>query len=189
MGTPQPCPPIEYGQDCPSCTPHRWPVGENPKFVYAMFTDVINCGVSDFPAPNGEVFQLEQNIGNICNWQHIGDIWHVFWDAKQAGVPLSRLRLFDKDGFQFFSDLSLACPFEYWMYRNDVAACGGMFAGASGFGRIWWNDKNMQIVQGLNLDCGPGTFNETFTGPGMKYTSKFNSRYQRTNIRFQLNFP
>lgn len=154
-----------------------------------MFFDILNCGVSAFPAPNGKVFTLEQNIGNICNWQHIGDVWHVFWDAKQAGFPRSRLRLFDSDGFQFFSDMHIQCPMEYWNYSNDVGACGGMFAGASGGGRVWWNSKNMTVVENFGLDCGSGTFNETFTGPGTKNTSKFNSRYQRTDIRFQYNFP
>lgn len=189
MGTPLPCPPIDHGSDCPACTPGRWPVGENPKFVYVMFFNIIDCGVSSYPAPNGKVFTLEQNIGNICNWQHLGDIWHVFWDAKRIGFAQSRLRLLDKDGFQFFSDLHIQCPMEYWIYTNDVVACGGMFAGAAGFGRIWWNTKNNAIIEGMGLDCGPGAFNETFSGPGSKVTTKFTSLHQRTNIRFQLPFP
>ncbi len=189
MGTPLPCPPIEYGIDCGNCTPGRWAPGETPKFVYALFFGITNCGISRFAAPNGVVFKLEQNPAAWCNWRWLGRNFHVFWDANLLGPPLSRLRLHDVDGFSFFADLSLKCPLEYWLYSNDQNACVLMYAGAGGGGRVWWNSKNMNVVGGAGLDCGPCTFNETFTGPAQKVTSKFNSRYQRTNIRYQLNFP
>lgn len=189
MGTPLPCPPIKSGSDCPACTPGRWPSGETPKFVYVMFWKIINCGVSSYSAPNGHVFTLEQNPANICNWFWLGDTWHVFWDAKRIGPPQSRLRLLDVDGFSFFSDLSLQCPMEYWTYINDQNSCILMYAGARGGGTVWWNSKNNAVITSMGLDCGLGSFNETFRGPSSKITSKFNSLYQRTNLRIQLPFP
>lgn len=185
MGTKLPCPPVESGNDCPLCTPTRWPSGETPKFIFATFTNIIDCGKSRFTPPNGQVFRLEQNPFSVCNWRWLGDTWHVFWDAKLIAPPLSRLRLLDVDGFSFFSDLSLGCPLEYWRYVNDQAACILQYAGALGQGRIWWNDKNLEFVEGLGLKCGPGSFNETFPGPGTKSTTKFNSLHQRTNLRIQ----
>ncbi len=185
MGTRLPCPPVEAGANCTTCTPGRWADGETPRFVYVLFAGIIDCGKSRFTAPNGFVFKLEQVDGIPCNWEWKGDNWHVFWDAKRIGFPQSRLRLLDVDGFSFFSDLHIPCPLEYWNYFNDQLACILMYAGALGTGRVWWNTKNMKVVDGLGLDCGPGAFNETFTGPTSKITSKFNSQYQRTNIRFQ----
>lgn len=185
LGTPLPCPPVEPGNDCPLCTPVRWAVGETPKYVFATFVNIIDCGKSRFTVPNGHVFRLQQNAASDCNWFWEGDNYHVFFDAKMVAPPLSRLRLFDSDGFSFFGSLSIGCPLEYWRYVNNQGACILMYAGALGTGRVWWNDKNMEFVEGLGLNCGAGSFNETFPGPSTKVTTKFNNLYQRTNLRIQ----
>lgn len=154
-----------------------------------MFWGITNCGLSSWPAPNGHTFTLEQQIGNVCTWAFLGSAYHVFWEAKIVGAPLSKLRLMDSDGLSFFNSVSLQCPLEYWTYSNNQAACILFYAGAGGFGRIWWNQKVSFDIDGFGLDCGPELLAEMFTAPGSHIVNKYCDLNQRTNIRILHDYP
>lgn len=185
MGEPVPDPPIDYGTDCPWCTPARWPSNETPAKVYCLFSGITNCGVSSYPAPNGEIFAMDQLDGTPCQWRHNGTVWKPDWTPRRVAGPQSLLRLLDKDGFSFFNSLSLQCPPEGWTYTNQQAACILMYAGAGGIGQVWWNDKINDFIDDFGFTAGRSLFLELFRSTGVYDVYKFCDLYDRTNIRIK----
>lgn len=183
MGQIIPKPPVEYGNDCPSCTPGRWPVGETPKYVYCMFWDVVGCGVSPNDPPNGVVFRMVQQPGNPCLWLLNGSVWRPDFQPKTVGPGMSQLRLLDSGGFSFFIGTSFPCRPEYQRYTNSQAACIFAFAGSAGFGTAWWNDDVTDIITELGLQGNGKLFYELFMQTGVFEVHKFTSLYYRTNIK------
>lgn len=185
MGLPVPDPPEDYGNNCTSCTPARWASGETPQWIYCMFWDIVDCGVSSYPAPNGEIFAMEQTAGNPCIWTKGDGVWRPDFVAKVVGTFQSRLRLLDKDGFGFFVDFHIQCPLEYHIYNNDQGACILAYAGSEGHGTIWWNSKITTIIESLGLRAGSDLFYELFRGTSDEIVHKFCDEYQRTNLKIQ----
>jgi len=185
MGTPIPDPPIEHGNDCGSCTPARWAAGETPKYIYCMFWGIEDCGISPHPAPNGEVFRMEQDPGSPCLYLHQGDIWQPIFSTGTPGVSNSLLQLTDHHGFGFFTKTGPACPDEYATYSNAQIACIFMLAGAKGWGTIFWNLDIETMVDQFGLEPGTNLFYELFKSTAFYYVHKFCDTKQRTNVRFK----
>lgn len=185
MGEPIPNPPIEYGNDCVQCTPLRWPANENPKYVYVMFWNLVDCGWSPHPAPNGQIFKLEQVPGTPCLWHKSIGTWVVNWYARRPAGAQSQLNLADHHGWNFFFAISLQCPFEYWTYTNLQAACILMYAASAGFATIWWNSTITELIEGAGLVPGRSLFYELFKAAGNTEVHKFCDLYQRTNIKIK----
>lgn len=161
----------------------RWADGETPAVIYSTFWSIINCGKSAFSAPNGEIFKCSQLVANACTWLHDGSVFKVDFAARRAAGPQSQLRLYDKDGFFFFDSISMQCPLEGWVYGNNQNACILMYAGAQGFGSIWWNDRITELINGFGLTPGRSLFLELFKAGGVNNVYKFCDLYERTNIK------
>lgn len=90
MGTP--VEPGEKGFDCQHSTPIPFPIGQTPKYLMVMFTDIQKC-VGAPPAapdpPNGP-WILTQNAVQHCIWQNFTGAWMVTYTI---GVNFTRLEL------------------------------------------------------------------------------------------------
>ena len=187
MGRRIPKPPVEHGNDCGACTPARWPAGETPKYIYCMFWGIEDCGVSPHPAPNGDVFRMEQDPTSPCYYFVQGDVWHPNFSTGTPGVSDSRLQLIDHHGFGFFTKTGPACPDEYITYPNAQIACVLMLAGAKGWGTIFWNNDVETMSEQFGLRPGFQLFYELFKSEPFYYVHKFCDLHQRTNIKVQRN--
>lgn len=187
MGLVIPPPPFEFGTDCPKCTPALWAVGETPKFMYAYFSDIINCGVSPHDAPNGVTFLLQQNPLNLCEWVHDGDVWHVDFDPKVFGPNQSRVRLLDHHGFSFFIGTGAPCAPEVIRFVNNQGACLFAWAGASGFCLLDWSGILLDVIEELGIDRKPKLMRESRYVDDTDIVYKLCSLYQRTNLRVLMN--
>lgn len=183
MGLPIPPPPIDYGNNCVTCTPTLWANGQTPTQIYCTFWGISGCGVSPFDPPNGEIFIMDQSIGNPCIWAKTTGTWRPDFIAGGLGGFKSRLRLFDQHGFSFFGAESFNCRPEYWRYINIQAVCMLMFAGAGGFGTIFWLDFVHTLISEVGFDTSHKIFYEFFGRTAFTTVHKICDQYQRTNIR------
>lgn len=188
MGEPITTPTIPHVADCHRCVPPvgtRWPVGETPQYIYATFSGIINCTWSHHPAPNGQIFRLEQQVANVCLWSLTGSIWHVNFIADRIAPNVSQLRLGDHDGWSFFTDQQVACPPELQPYINDQAACIGMLAGAGGFGTIWWNVELIYLAEQFGLKPSERLMYDVFPVNSDFNVHRFADQRDHTNVKIK----
>lgn len=185
MGIQVPPPPYDKGTDCSYCTPSLWPPGSTPKYVYACFSDIINCGKSSYDAPNGYTFRLEQSPGAACTWLHDGVVWQVDWEPKVVGHDYSRVRLFDILGYSFFSGIGDVCADEIIRYVNSQGSCILMYAGAGGFCCIDWSGILLAFIIDLGIDAYHQLMRDGFYVNDESFVYRLASIYQRTNIKIK----
>lgn len=177
--------PYDSGTDCSYCTPDLWPSGKTPKYVYACFSGIINCGKSSYDAPNGYTFRLEQIPETPCLWVHTGTGWIVQW---QPFVPLhnySRVTLQDVITWSFFVGYGAECPSEIVHYDNAQTACVLMYAGASGYCCVDWSGHLLDYVSELGIDAYHQLMREGFYVNDESFVYRLASIYQRTNIKIK----
>lgn len=188
MGQKIQSPDIEHGNDCARCTPptgSRWPAGQTPKYIYATFSGITNCTWSHHPAPNGQIFRLTQSDVNNCMWDLLGSVWHVTFRADRIIPDNSQLDLFDHDGWSFFTDRQVACPPELQPYVNDQSACILMYAGAGGYGTIWWNERVLDLVKWFCLESGDRLMYDVFPVNSDFEVHRFADQRDHTNIKIK----
>lgn len=186
MGTPIPSPDPEYGNDCTLCTPARWPSGQTPKFIYAFFTGIVDCGISPHPFGMPLTLKMEQSAVNNCIWVHTGDVWLADYQPDLIVPDKSRLRLQDHHGFSHFTSDGNSCPPEYSTYANAQAACILAYAGSAGTGTIFWSEEILFLIEELGLDAGPNLFYDYFNVDTSDRVHKFADQQQRTNLKLLL---
>lgn len=178
-------PNIEFGSDCTRCTfPtfDRFPAGETPKYVYACFWGIENCGFSSYSAPNGRIFRLPQDAGNPCMWYLDGSVWKVEFIADRIAPAVSRLQLGDKDGWSFFTGNQVICPDEYTVFNNAQGACILMYAGAGGHGTIWWNAELLDISEDFGIVPCTELFYDVFNIDASTFVHRFSDRRSGVSI-------
>jgi len=188
MGQKITSPDIEHGNDCNRCTGapfFRWPAGGTPEYIWVSFSGLVNCGFSHHPAPNGKLFRLTQSNINHCLWVLVGSVWFIEFQSHQIIPALSKIRLLDHTGWSFFVSQGPPCPFEYWRFPNNQAACVLMYAGSAGWATVWWGDGILDMVEWFGLSPGSSLFYDvSFSAPAFEY-HRFADREQRTNVKFK----
>ncbi len=155
-------------------------------YVFAYFSGISDCGRSSYPVPNGRTLLLQQSIGNDCEWQHLGDVYHCFWEPSWQWPNNSRLRLLDVDGFSFFSGVGAHCPAEIARYPNSQNTCILMYAGAGGFCMVDWSGILLTQAVELGIDFKPKLMRESRDIDAVHSIYKFTSLYQRTNLKLKF---
>ena len=113
MGTPID-PTGEYGNDCPTCTPSLFPVGETPQFITATITgDWTACPGESLPS---DIWVLEQMEFFPCHW------------TLTASGILCRLFLSDPQS-SFFIRPDIAPPHPYY-FNSTAGVCATHFINA-----------------------------------------------------------
>lgn len=181
-------PPIEYGDDCFWCTPARWAAGETPKRMLVYFENIVSCPLSHIPAPNGQIFILEQSPIAACTWQFNSDTYNCDFQPFIAMPNRSQLRLTDHHGFFFFTSTGAACPNEVVRYTNSLWSCAGLVAGHSGHAYLTWTKELNVIIESLGIDNVHGLRYEIRGINFVYHIDKLCSLYQRTNIKLKKIF-
>jgi len=122
---PPPYPEVEFGVDCPSCTPSPWYPGRTPIWLYATFQGVHSQ--QGYPAfPNRHPFTLHQDAAISClwlgaeyiegyNWLIRLDMWQGLLNVIIEGPPWE---------YSFWSLVS-PCTFNYPNQRSPDPPHGG----------------------------------------------------------------
>lgn len=175
--------PIDYGNDCLSC----FDAGETPEFVYIRFGLVAICpGVLDpncITPPNGRVFKLAQVPGFPCQYKYDTDPWHVFWNFKVGGQPLSAIQLRDWSDAIYFAATPASCLAEGTVIHNDVAGCILHDCVYGGIAVVTWTPQATDILTAINITKGDDLFMELFPLADGKLVYKFCRIAESTNIK------
>lgn len=186
MGTRVPCPPPEYGIDCPRCTPALWAVGETPLVIYAYCSGFITCPPNNTGNANGMTFACVQTVGNICEWQaNYGD-WILEYFPDKFGSGDSFIQLIIRGIVHLRVDNGPVCPPEFHVFHNPVPACVPFGHVASGTITIFWNVPFVPPAEGLGSDCIPDLMMEWFNHPDGDVVKKFTNLYLRANLRVKV---
>jgi len=186
MGTIVKPPPIESGTDCSACTPSLWASGETPKYMFAFFSGIQNCGVSPHNAPNGHVFIMEQNPLNFCEWIHTDDVWTVRFQPNPAGHDHSQLFLSDHHGFSFFVGEGPECAPEIMHFDNKQASCILAYAGGGGYATVDWSGLLNYVIEEFGIETKPKLMRENRYLDDSYVVAKLCSLYQRTNLKLKI---
>jgi len=110
-----PVDPIEYGDDCPACTPNPWPAGKTPKHMFATFFDLVNC--LPYTAKHNGTILITQDPGSPCHFSRLGIIPEIDY---LTGVGLTTLT--SKLGLSlFFGDnVAAKCVF---FFTSELLVC------------------------------------------------------------------
>lgn len=79
------------GNNCNACTPVPYAIGEQPKFVWVIFYDVVSAPALP-DAPNNMLFKCEQSPVDACTYNgYIGSdthYWHCQYSMFNSQVTL-----------------------------------------------------------------------------------------------------
>lgn len=189
MGTRVPEPPIDYGNDCPVCTPPAgslWAAGETPLFVYVYFQALESCPWLGEKPPNGQTFKLTQRDDKPCMYEHIGSVWKVQWWAWDVGDNQSHVYLWGPAGFLHFHAESVPCPPECHIYTNLWDWCGHPAASINGLAVVHWMGVVLSIIVGMHLPTDTQIMHEVFVKDEDKIVHKLCITDIFANIKFLM---
>lgn len=138
---------IIWGDDCPACTPGLFKPGHTPKFVWAIFFDIVACP-GHVPPPNNKVFKLEQSIVNPCTWDgnevYKGNRWRIQYNAFQGWMHLDHWA--DGPVFPYFESVRAQCA---WYWNSNLRMC--VNSGGTG-GRAVMGNMDDSMLHSLTND-------------------------------------
>lgn len=79
--------PVEYGNDCPSCTPAVWAPGKTPKHMFAAFFDLEEC--LPYTASHNGTILITQDPGLPCHFHRLVIIPEIEWSAGPGLTTLT----------------------------------------------------------------------------------------------------
>jgi len=186
MGTRVPCPPPDFGTDCPTCTPGLWAVGKTPSVIYAYCSGFVPCPPVNSITANGVTFELPQVLGSPCQFESIGDNWKIELDVSYAGGSASFMQLSYDGNVHLRVNNASPCPSEFFRYANPVTQCFPGNLVYDGTIMIFWNLPYFPLVWAMGIDAVNQLFNEMFNHTDSDTVVKFTDLYSRTNLRVKV---
>lgn len=189
MGTRVPDPPGVFGDDCLSCSPPigtRWAVGETPLSVFVYFAGLVKCPAGVKAPPNGQTFNLTQDVSNPCLWISLGTSWNVSFNARAFAPDESFVQLNDSAGRFHFRGVSGTCPAEYTVFANTATVCLVGNESIGGTATIFWMEEVLRIVSAYNLPTESQLFYELFLIDDLTPVHKFTNKERSLNIKFDI---
>jgi hypothetical protein len=105
---------IEYGLDCPTCTPSDFDPGKTPAIIKVVFHEITKCGPLGPAPPNGRIFNCFQQTWAACYWW---SKWFLtdWWVRLMLGPTYSQLVCYygDYDFRCFLHDQPETCRHVY----------------------------------------------------------------------------
>lgn len=180
----------------------NWPVGDRcdchpqadktPSKIYAYFYAIEQCPLFLLP-PNLHVFTLYQDEENPCKWANdvntYGWIVELEWQCEMSQV---QLLLYRGELDVYFHGLLSFPVLEHDQFANWWWICGGNQTGKKGCGQVFWHERALELVEGLNFENDGNLFMEFFvTDAGAPiYKFCFLDHYQNQKILLEIDeFP
>jgi hypothetical protein len=189
LGRKIPHPDPIYGDDCNLCTPARFPIGETPAFIFALFENIVTCHKSPYTFPGSMLCKMYQQPGSPCHYKHKGTSWTADLFIALAPNVESFLSLADIDGWVWFVSRGPYCPAEFTIYENEQFMCLWQWAGSEGTGIIYFDNSIKRLTAAFGLTPGQTLFLESFSDQDSFIVQKFCDLHQRTNIKFKTTIP